>query len=269
MSVSNSGWQSTNAVPAAATAACGRRGQTAYDGFTLIELLVVVAIIAILAALLLPSLRGAWEVARRVGCGNNLSQINHASLFYVNDYGGFLPPYRNGGSPEQFFFSSGSSGLVSDYLGLDVSKASIGVSHETPTGSNGRKEKRSALACPAMRDEADVKRMSYGMNYFVDQPEKNRILSLHRNPSRTCFLAELGDDASPTSMYLSSASTSLNFIAGRHGGMANILYCDGHVSRLSVYCVPDNAKISGMSNHLFWKPIDFHQGMTEQWPVTE
>jgi prepilin-type N-terminal cleavage/methylation domain-containing protein/prepilin-type processing-associated H-X9-DG protein len=60
--------------------------------FTLIELLVVIAVIAVLGALLLPALSGAKEQGRKIGCLNNLKQLQICWELYADDYGGTLPP---------------------------------------------------------------------------------------------------------------------------------------------------------------------------------
>jgi prepilin-type N-terminal cleavage/methylation domain-containing protein len=66
------------------------------SGFTLIELLVVIAVIAVLLAILLPALRKARTLTKRVACQSNLKQIAVASNMYLDDNDGRFYQARNG-----------------------------------------------------------------------------------------------------------------------------------------------------------------------------
>lgn len=69
----------------------GRRGSQAVE-FTLVELLVVIAVIAILAALLLPALGKAKELARQADCASLLRQLGLANHQYANDWSDWFVP---------------------------------------------------------------------------------------------------------------------------------------------------------------------------------
>jgi prepilin-type N-terminal cleavage/methylation domain-containing protein len=65
------------------------------SGFTLIELLVVIAVIAVLLAVLLPALRRARTLTKRVACQSNLKQIAVAWNMYLDDNEGRFYQGRN------------------------------------------------------------------------------------------------------------------------------------------------------------------------------
>lgn len=77
---------------------------TIKNNFTLIELLVVIAIIAVLAAMLLPSLAKARDMAKRSNCLNNLKQLMTAQISYDDDMGVFANHYAISSSSSRSYY---------------------------------------------------------------------------------------------------------------------------------------------------------------------
>lgn len=91
--------------PLTACVACGRSGLGAADlggrraGFTLVEVLIALVVVSVLLGVLLPSLSGVREHARRIVCGSNERQIGLAIQMWADQSQGYLPPSMLLGDP--------------------------------------------------------------------------------------------------------------------------------------------------------------------------
>lgn len=198
-----------------------RRNLHFRHGFTLIELLVVIAIISLLTSILMPSLKKAQELARRVACSVNMKNINLAFNLYQNDYDGWFPVVRENYPPASGIWAGK---LYNDYM-KDVN----------------------AFKCPSVFSErffipneaggADA--MAYGMEWWLggsggdgDIGQGHQITDILK-PANTVIVGE------NKSMYHGYGVHKAWWPVpteewgwpddDRHGGVSNILFVDGHV----------------------------------------
>ncbi len=224
--------------------------------FTLIELLVVVSIISILAALLMPALTRARIAARSINCKSNLHQIGMAVEMFKTDHQDFYPPVCNNafltfwwgkragyGKDAAVDFSAG-------YLSKYVPGGRIGM---CPQFAMGRVELVAAGATSG-----------YAYNSYYIGGSGDEILPDWSNwpgmpakggqvarPSQTIMFADsatVNDITKPGRLrenwLLDPPSLNYNppapylrqaVVHFRHGGLANVLFCDGHVVSMSPY----------------------------------
>ncbi len=226
-------------------------------GFTLLELLVVSAIIAVLAALLLPALSAARESARRAYCANNLRQLYLANAAYAADHGRYVAaapdifssnrqrwhgtresgnkPFEGAKSPLAPYLGSGQAirrcPSFRDYNTAAAANAfeascggygynAVGVGSETYFHGYGSGAMRRGMDPASIRDPSRTVMFCdaafpqpYGSN------PKYLIEYSFCEPYHWVF------DPGKESQF--QADPSVHF---RHGGRANVVWCDGHVS---------------------------------------
>lgn len=214
-------------------------------GFTLVELLVVIAIIAILAAMLLPALGRAKEVAKETECANKLKQLGLAHAMYQNDWNEYIadrrsvpPPYCQG-VPNEYV-------KIVEYLGFDPSKSTKPCDNK-PAGLY--------LVCPKNpKGTNNGGNPSWGQNAHVnsnaDTPDTGLPfkISKFKSPEAKVNLMDSNDTGQ-----VRIRNWEFNWTAGnislRHGGTmtptgvwykgrSNILFLDSHVQALGAGVLP-------------------------------
>jgi len=207
-----------------------RRGAPETTAFTLIELLVVIAIIAILAALLLPALNRAKAAGLATACKSNLHQIGIGLSLYANQYQQY-PPARQ---PQDLKAYGGFNGYYWD-------RALLSLAGNNPN----------LFLCPAKKPSSVWTDLSfpnptYGYNALgtggetplglTDFSRGFSFVGLRESGViAPCDMIAIGDY--PEIYFANGQDGDItgaldeqdDYVANRHGGGANIVFCDAHV----------------------------------------
>jgi prepilin-type processing-associated H-X9-DG protein len=199
----------------------------------------VIAIIAILAAMLLPALKAAKEVAKKAQCVNNLKQMGLGIILYASDELGFAPTIISNSTLYVKYTATTGGNLstwwwqIADKINLPL-QTGIQQANWCPTGVP-----KYVASPPTFGFDG-----TYGTNYVLNKtfelnkkriidltsPDKSLIVMDGKDTALGSFAAYFGGGNSATQHIDSTmANRRMNIC---HGNSVNCLFVDGHVESI-------------------------------------
>ena len=203
-------------------------------GFTLIELLIVLVILSLLLALLFPVFSHVRGKANQATCASNLRQIGTAAIQYGGDNDGLM--FHTLAHADDF-------GLVTMWSFCWDASQSPNKTVDTSCGPLAPFVRSAAIwNCPSASSVQAAAYFNpvpppYGLNiaYVRAEIAQGHPVSFAQAeaPAETIFAADCAtefDGKLAWSKYVSLPSDHDPSVHGRHFGMANVVWLDGHLS---------------------------------------
>jgi prepilin-type N-terminal cleavage/methylation domain-containing protein/prepilin-type processing-associated H-X9-DG protein len=232
--------------------------------FTLIELLVVIAIIAILAAILFPVFAQAREAARKASCQSNLKQILSGAMMYAQDYDErYVTSYGGYAIPTVDISNNTTVNANVYWMGLILPYTKNTGIYRCPSETRGPENWPSNPQITGYGQQHN--NLGWGMNapslaevqapadtiYFSDSGHFNGSGGASWNtfltqPDGTAFGLRTNGCPSCTRSYTQCTGCpsggpyglgpccDADTIVGKHSGVCNIGFADGHVKAMKV-----------------------------------
>lgn len=235
-----------------------RRGKVD-AGFTLIELLIVIAIIAILAAIILPVLAAAKKKAAQTTCINNQKQLATGVKMYIDDNNSTFP----GIASRIYGFQT------PDWIYWRTNTAAYPAFAQSPVITAVPGLQKTSLRCPLDASDTDRNNENYGDGYgpylysysingygldengndlgmatVIDTSGESPVLHAFkenavRRAGQKIMMAEEPGSAqswdSPSGSVINDGRwvPDQDPVTIRHGGKADVSFCDGHVEAVT------------------------------------
>lgn len=221
-----------------------RRDRKRSSKFTLIELLVVIAIIGILASMLLPALKKARDVSKKINCACNLKSIGQATHQYNCDYDGWMPQVyhtNSGGGFETLWYSNA---ILGQYLNPGFTSVECSNVNDYPV-----------IHCPVSHATAQVSPAepfiltgnmdTCGYNFKDSIVHAYKCLQLTPPSLKAIFADSITDKNNGYGSYQSEASWANAYGSSfLHNKRINLLFTDGHIE--------DCTRGDGMAKRNVW-----------------